>query len=489
MKRSAKFTLGSLACVLIFAGVARAQVNVGPVQVTGTYQFIFNGAVGNKNPNNVGLTSRGGEPWLLLMEHFLDLTAYTRVSENLSLFAEPRVFWDLTKTADTHYIQYESVPDDFRGDGYMLRGGGNDAKYELWQVYGSYNKGNLFLRVGKQSVAWGNDVALRILDQVDSLDLSQNFFFGTALEEFSQTRIPEWMARLDYVIANNLIPDLTLELLASPGTWTPTILPSQGAPYNVVPSLLFIREDVHMGRPILGARLEGTAWTNTEFTLNFLTRPNSNGVVPRVSPTLDVPGDFPPMLPGVPIPIRLFGKSEHPRFYLWGGSLTQPLNRFPFTGILRLETTVITNSPFTYAAPAGHTIISRPVWTTFVGLDRPTRFFPNQDPMAITAQFEEVYTAGSLQHVQSAGANVDSHSEVLALVLQQPLFRQQVSLTLVALHDMAGGSWFQPNFHWQIGNHYAVDLLYNNFSGEKTSRFPAQFWWADGYWARFTYQF
>ena len=116
---------------------------------------------------------------------------------------------------------------------------------------------------------------MRLGDQVDSLDLSQLFFFGRGFEEFKRTRIPEWMARVVLNVPNPWIPDLSLETLASPGTWTPTILPQQGAPFNVLPAVLDYREHVEQGRAIFGGRLFGTLG-RAEFTLNFLSRPASS---------------------------------------------------------------------------------------------------------------------------------------------------------------------------------------------------------------------
>jgi len=96
----------------------------------------------------------------------------------------------MTKIADNHFRQYESLPTPFAGNGWMLRGGGNDFKAEMWQAYTDYRNGGWWVRLGKQQIAWGEALGLRVLDTVNPLDLSQNLSTDRIFEEFDRVRIP-----------------------------------------------------------------------------------------------------------------------------------------------------------------------------------------------------------------------------------------------------------------------------------------------------------
>ena len=97
--------------------------------------------------------------------------------------------------------------------------------------------------------------------------------FDRAAEEFDAIRIPQWFLRANYTIPNTTIPDLTAEFLLNPGAVVPTILPAQGSPYNVVPSVAKLTDQVRQGEPTIGGRLTGTA-ADVQFSLNFITKPN-----------------------------------------------------------------------------------------------------------------------------------------------------------------------------------------------------------------------
>jgi hypothetical protein len=140
---------------ILLGGTAGAQFNVGPFEITGFYQFTVDTPTEHANPNNSaclsfivgpfqcspGLQKKGGKPNLLLMRQLLDVNVFGKLSENWSVTFEPRLFFDMTKIADNHFRQYESLPTPFSGNGWMLRGGGNDFKAELWQAYTDYRNG------------------------------------------------------------------------------------------------------------------------------------------------------------------------------------------------------------------------------------------------------------------------------------------------------------------------------------------------------------
>jgi hypothetical protein len=126
------------------------------------------------------------------MRQFLDINIFGKLNENWSVNLEPRFILDMTKYVDTHYRQYDSFAKSFAGNGNLLEVGGNDFGASLNQAYVDYKKGNVWLRMGKQQIAWGEALGLRVLDTVEPLDLRQFFFFDRILEEFDKIRIPQW---------------------------------------------------------------------------------------------------------------------------------------------------------------------------------------------------------------------------------------------------------------------------------------------------------
>jgi hypothetical protein len=470
--------VATLLLALGLCGPAAAQTQVGPFEITGYYQLSANPSSGHINPNNFGLLDRPGAPNFLLLRQLLDLRVYGKFDDSWSVFFQPRFFHDITKSADARLPQYESLPAKFSGgDGVLVRGGGKDFKAELWQAYTDYRKGNLWLRLGKQSIAWGEAVALRVLDTVNPLDLSQSIFFDRAAEEFDAIRVPQWFLRANYTIPNTTMPDLTAEFLLNPGAVVPTLLPPQGSPYNVVPSVVKITEKVNQGEPTIGGRLTGTA-TDVQFSLNFITKPNDDAVGVFRSIAL---------LPSPPFAeVRFDGK--HPRVYIVGGSMNYVWQSAG--AVLRAETTVTPNAPFQSGA-AALKIVERPVWKSVLAVDRPTYLIPELDSMSIGFQFFETFTGGDgLHKVRSSGAKVDQAVHQFSIFIQQPLFQKRVTLEFLAVLDTDDAHWLQPGIHWEIGTNTRLDLFYNEFGGaEKRAGRFGNFFWADGAFFRFTYGF
>ena len=481
---------------------------IGPFEVTGFYQFTINAATEHSNPNNFaclagpcypGLQRKSGKPDFLLMRQMLDLNIFGKFSDNWSVTLEPRFFHDITKSADRHFRQYESLPAPFPGNGWMLRGGGNDFKAEMWQVYTDYRRGNLWVRLGKQQIAWGEALGLRVLDVVNPLELSQNLAFDRIAEEFDRVRVPQWFLRAAYTIPNATVPDLTAEFVLNPGLVVPTLIPPRGSPFNVVPAVLKVKNNVHQGEPTVGGRLTGSI-DPVQFSFNFLTKPNDDGAavfkpIPPFGVTpqcrlgslgVDPPGTG-PLDPSCNI--VLVGR--HPRIYIVGGSANY--NWAAAGAILRAETTVTVNAPFSSTDLGLPTkIVRRPVWKTVLAVDRPTYVIPGLDSMIMGLQFFEIFTGGNLAGLtDSSGSKVDTAVHIFTIYLQQPLFEKRVSLEFFGYFDTDDAHWLQPGVHWEIGNHVRLDLFYNKFGGaeKRGTRFGSNLNFANGPFFRLTFGF
>jgi hypothetical protein len=418
------------------------------------------------------------------MRQFLDVNIYGKFTENLSLTFQPRLYHDMTKSVDNHLRQYDSFRTDFGGSGNLLEAGGKDFNAEIRQLYMDYRQGNLWLRVGKQQIAWGEALGLRVLDTINPLDLRQFVFFDRIFEEFDRIRIPQWFIRANYTLPSESIPDLTAEFLLNPGAVVPTLLPDRGSPYNLLPAFLKVENNVNQGEPTVGGRLTGTAG-EVQFSLNFLTKPNDDAV--GVFQSLNL-GCFAPPFNATDCQVILNGR--HPRIYTVGGSLNY---NWQWAGaVVRAETTITPNAPLLRTVAATPLdIVKRPVWKTVLAVDRPTYLIPGQDSMTIGFQFFETVTGGNLGGLTDTfGSKVDTAVHNFSLFLQQPLLEKRVSLELFTLYDTDGAHWIQPGVHWEVGNNVRLDLFYNEFGGkEKRAGRFGSFYWADGAFFRFTYGF
>ena len=81
----------------------------------------------------------------------------------------------------------------------------------------------LHLRLGKQQIIWGETDFFRMLDRVNSLDLTWHLIWETEAQHgWDQLRIPYWMARAIYDLPNlGPITETFVEGYWNPGDWIP----------------------------------------------------------------------------------------------------------------------------------------------------------------------------------------------------------------------------------------------------------------------------
>lgn len=94
--------------------------------------------------------------------------------------------------------------------------------YDLWECYVDVSRGPMFLRMGRQNLAWGETDVFRLLDYINPLDNT----YGGIFEDLDDRRIPLWMARGSYVLGNlGPISSITLEGFWVPGFWDAHVAP------------------------------------------------------------------------------------------------------------------------------------------------------------------------------------------------------------------------------------------------------------------------
>ncbi|MFO7962458.1 MAG: DUF1302 family protein [Desulfobacterales bacterium] len=93
---------------------------------------------------------------------------------------------------------------------------------DLWEAYADISRGPLFVRIGRQTLAWGETDIFRLLDNINPLDNTYGFIF----EDLDDRRIPLDMIRASYNIGRvGIIRNFGLEGFWSPGFLEDTVAP------------------------------------------------------------------------------------------------------------------------------------------------------------------------------------------------------------------------------------------------------------------------
>jgi hypothetical protein len=139
--------------------------------------------------------------------------------------------------------------------------------YDLWECYADFFKGPLFVRAGKQILAWGETDVFRLLDGINPLDNTYGGFF----EDLDDRRIPLWMLRSSLNLGDaGPLHTLTLEGFLVPGTMDAHVSPfaPYGTPYAapipelLVPSLRVMSPDRDWRNSRWGVRMQGLVGSN-----------------------------------------------------------------------------------------------------------------------------------------------------------------------------------------------------------------------------------
>jgi hypothetical protein len=137
-----------------------------------------------------------------------------------------------------HPALYHGSPNyyGYRVDGYgdrspiPLEWSGRNYMVDFPALFLQYNNGPMTVRVGNQSVAWGQAIFFRVFDTANGLDLRRKLILDRALEEYADERMSALGIRIGYQL-NELV-----HLDAFGQQFVPSILPNPNSPYNVIPS-------------------------------------------------------------------------------------------------------------------------------------------------------------------------------------------------------------------------------------------------------------
>jgi hypothetical protein len=97
-------------------------------------------------------------------------------------------------------------------------------------LFAQWTNGNVTARLGNQTIAWGQLLFFRIMDQANGLDLRRHLFLDRALEEYADERMSAPGLRVTWQATDTIVADFFAQ------QFIPTIVPNDNTPYNVIAS-------------------------------------------------------------------------------------------------------------------------------------------------------------------------------------------------------------------------------------------------------------
>src|SRR3972149_5824386 len=265
---------------ILFLGVmeARAEVKLSKtLSVTGYLMHQLAVHTGEMNPNNASpnATKQTDRNLINLSRTFFQTEWTYLPNDTFKLYSKVKLISDQTEALDSDLKEYNAFPLGTPRYGTYLRATDDkDLNAEMSELYADVSLGNLWVRLGKQQIVWGEMISSRILDIINPLDLSWHFRFEP--EEFENIRVPQWALRARYNVPQMAplpwLADAYLEGFVNPGDVSPNINPALGSPFiatrvigkassaqtppNLPPRpiaslpITYIREQIYTGPPL-----------------------------------------------------------------------------------------------------------------------------------------------------------------------------------------------------------------------------------------------
>ncbi|MEH6503264.1 MAG: DUF1302 family protein [Cycloclasticus sp.] len=425
--------------------------------------------------------------------------------DNVRFFSRIKLAYDLTADSSGGVDNYDafSASNNLKDRGTMMNASNNTSSAEIWELFADFKKGNLWARIGRQNIVWGESDGVRLLDIVNPLDNSWHPFEGGG-ELFDHRRIPLWMARFTYQLP---IKDMSIDAFYNPGDFVPTVQADIGSPWNVNPlprngvmdpandfylgsrsvapfadiplapgTTFLIADDTNdrRGDDQWGIRLLGSVGS-FNYTLNYLSLIDQDGVT-SASGSVSLFDPFAPPPPVVTLPVL---QNTHERLDIAGASFNWYSDSI--ATVFRGEMTYTFDKPFAKSPlnlvfgmfgpinPGDALgVAERDEVKVMLGIDRPTFVFSKTRTMNISAQV--IYTEReNIDLITDLnGAKVRDNETQLTLLLSQPFNNDQFFVEFFGLYDLDDAYWIQPQVRWQPGNNWRVWAYYNAFGGSES---------------------
>jgi hypothetical protein len=436
---------------------------------------------------------------LQLSKFFLNTEWTYKPSDRFKLFANIRLFGDTTSLWDGRLRNYDAFPVEVpKYDGLMMKKSTDHFRAEVWELYSDITLGDLWLRLGKQQIAWGEMIGARILDCINPLDYSWNFIFEP--EEFELIRIPEWTIRGIYNPSSCLpgwITTPSVEAFLIPGDVQPNQYAEPNAPFYLGGFPAFMHPDPkdNRGRLEYGVRL-GAGVGGFYGTLNYLHlyaqdfNVRFKGFVP------DFVNGIPFFAPGDMTPYAMVMEEKFRATDNIGASLNYAFAD-PYNLVCTFEGLYIIDQPYGDAHPSNGIadIKDQGTFKWAFRLDHnhwvwPVKFLA---PSMASFTLEFIQTAVKGNNHDILGPNnvrVDKTQQMVACVVSQPLLHGNLTPTLQFMYDTRDGHLWKPSIKYVFGDHWYFDVYGVIIGGEeKRTGALGGMDFANGCYGRITFQF
>jgi hypothetical protein len=206
-----------------------------------------------------------------------EVDVQARFNKNWSAYMKVRAYFDGTRhLSDGKFGDHYANP--FYGDrrATVTEFNSPDAIIDIPALYVDWNQGPLWIRAGNQVIAWGEAYFFRVADVANGLDLRRHLVLGPGAEEYQDQRIASPGVRVSYTFKNDWEIDAFAQM------FSPSILPGQNTPYNLVPTSVYVEEedgfDDAEGAMNYGFRLTMPFTESFTGLVSFVSRRNPDGV-------------------------------------------------------------------------------------------------------------------------------------------------------------------------------------------------------------------
>ncbi|NIB40571.1 hypothetical protein HBA55_13300 [Pseudomaricurvus alkylphenolicus] len=354
-----------------------------------------------------------------------------------------RELWDgeLTLIGRLRWDSVDDLNHSDRPDNYSEIGKpitvSDSGEIQIRELYWEKTIGDLYLRLGKQQVVWGEADGLKLLDVINPQS-----FREFILDDFDDSRIPLWMANTEITIDNSG----TLQLLLIPDT-TANELPAQDSPYAltspklvptgelpVIPIIKPVRAANSLSDGDFGIRYSDfrAGW---DFSLNYLYH------------MVDTPVVKSRFENG-----QLLVEQTYRRSHLIGGSASTAINDWT----LRIETALETDRYHrTRSSLPG--IEKSDQWGTVIGLD-----WQGWTDQFISIQW---FHTRILQHDSDMEAG--NREDRVTFLWESNFYNETLNLEWLHLHSLTNGDGTIQtratyNFESNIDVYVGADFFYGN---------------------------
>lgn len=224
-----------LVFLFLIVGVTSAQAEFQLTDNLTLNGFIRETVVMSMGTENALLTAWGDDkPRYNLLRAMFQLELNYQPTDIFRFYVKGRAINDHTYMWQSGKSRYNTTPWTDERHGWDMRSGYDDDNYvmDIWETWVNIETDLLWIRLGKQQIAWGDLPGIRIADKINPLDKS--WHLTNEPEEYENVRIPEWSARMYFTLPETMtgpFNEVFIDMFYNPFDLHPDIQPAPGSPY------------------------------------------------------------------------------------------------------------------------------------------------------------------------------------------------------------------------------------------------------------------